>query len=191
MGTDKALLSIAGVPLLVRVCEFAIATANSVLVVTPWGERYREILPPECAIAPEPQILGATESPGPLVGFKRGLTQVETEWVLLLACDLPALNATEAQVWLPQLAAVEEEAIALLPRHPKGWEPLCGFYRRRCLSALEAYVAEGGRSFQGWLTTQRVAELDVGNRQVLLNCNTPQDLERARSLAIATPAVES
>jgi molybdopterin-guanine dinucleotide biosynthesis protein A len=111
------------------------------------------------------------------VGFAQGLAQVRTDWVLLLACDLPGLKAAVLQTWVQELAQVPETAVAYLPRHPKGWEPLCGFYRRRCLSALTDFIAAGGRSFQTWLSQQLVQELVLDEVQVLFNCNTPHDLD--------------
>ncbi len=110
-----------------------------------------------------------------LVGFAQGLAQVQADWVLLLACDLPRLQADVIQAWRVHLP--DDPAIAAVLHHSeKGWEPLCGFYRRSCLPALEKYVAEGGRSFQGWLTTQTVLALPLAASGMLFNCNTPEDL---------------
>ncbi|HEY9661833.1 MAG TPA: NTP transferase domain-containing protein, partial [Allocoleopsis sp.] len=105
--------------------------------------------------------------------------QAQTEWVLLLACDLPYLQAKVLQDWASQLPAVAASTIALLPQNPQGWwEPLCGFYRLHCLPDLEVFIAQGGRSFQGWLATQKVQPLPLANPQMLFNCNTPQDFSQ-------------
>jgi molybdopterin-guanine dinucleotide biosynthesis protein A len=89
MGRDKALIPIQGVPLLRRVCEVALNCTSEVYVITPWPERYQDILPDACRVVREVPLPGETQSQGPLVGFAQGLAQVETDWVLLLACDLP------------------------------------------------------------------------------------------------------
>jgi molybdopterin-guanine dinucleotide biosynthesis protein A len=154
----------------------ALNCADEVYVVTPWPERYQDILPDVCRVIREVPLPG--EAPqGPLVGFARGLAQVKTNWVLLLACDLPQLQVNVLQSWVTQLEKTPEDAIALLPRHPKGWEPLCGFYRRQCLPMLAQFINEGGRSFQHWLTQHPVRELPVDDTQMLFNCNTPADLK--------------
>ena len=44
------------------------------------------------------------------------------------------------QEWTNALDSVEGEAIAALVPQAKGWEPLCGFYRRRCLPSLIEYI---------------------------------------------------
>jgi len=177
MGRDKALITLQGVPLLRQVCEVALNCASPVYVVTSWPERYQNILPDACRVIQEVPLPGETQSHGPLVAFAQGLAHVETDWVLLLACDLPQLQVKVLQGWVTGLEKTVEEAIALLPRQAKGWEPLCGFYRRQCLPILTKYINEGGRSFQGWLAQHPVQELPVSNTQVLFNCNTPADLE--------------
>jgi molybdopterin-guanine dinucleotide biosynthesis protein A len=181
MGQDKALLEINGVPMLRRVCAIARLCANPVYVVTPWIERYQAIVPPGCQLIRELSTLGDTDSHGPLIGFAQGLVQVQTEWVLLLACDLPFLKAEVLQTWAQQLEAANPMAIAYLPRHPKGWDALCGFYRQDSLAGLQGFIESGGRSFQRWLAQHPVAELALENRQMLLNCNTPADLKRIGS----------
>lgn len=190
MGEDKALLTVAGVPLLRLVCDVAIALGNPVYVVTPWSERYQDLLPANCqfiqevplAVESASDMLSSSSkatSPlphGPLVGFAQGLSQVKTDWVLLLACDLPRLRVEVLQSWAVGLDTVEAEAIALLTRHAKGWEPLCGFYRRSCLPTLMTYINQGGRSFQDWLSQNPVQLLALPDAQMLFNCNTPNDL---------------
>ncbi|MBW4569658.1 MAG: molybdenum cofactor guanylyltransferase [Tolypothrix carrinoi HA7290-LM1] len=171
MGEDKALILIQGVPLLQRIYNIAEDCADIVYVVTPWEERYQHILPSNCQFIKEAPL-----SNGPLVGFAQGLAQVQTDWVLLLACDLPNLRVEVLQEWANQLDDVTTDAIAALAHHVKGWEPLCGFYRRSCLADLNEYINQGGRSFQSWLNQHSVQLLPVTEPGMLFNCNTPEDL---------------
>lgn len=181
MGQDKALIPIQGMPLLRQVCTIALKCTREVFVVTPWPERYRDILPKNCHLIQEMLLLGEAQSHGPLVAFAQGLTQVKRDWVLLLACDLPQLQVEVLQNWGSNLINAPKDVVALLPRSPKGWEPLCGFYRRQCLPQLIDYINQGGRSFQQWLAQHPVQELPVRDRQVLFNCNTPEDLTESIS----------
>jgi molybdenum cofactor guanylyltransferase len=190
MGQDKALLPIAGVPLLTRTCQIAQQIADPVYVVTPWGDRYQSVVDSQVQFIPE--VWTSDQPNGSLMGFVQGLAIVQTDWVLLLACDLPKLRVEVLENWAAELSDTGD-AIALLPKNPEGWwEPLCGFYRRDCLVSLEAYGEEGGRSFQRWIEQQgeKVRELEVSDpgsngeaaRQMLLNCNTPEDLFLNNSL---------
>jgi molybdopterin-guanine dinucleotide biosynthesis protein A len=173
MGEDKALICIQGTPLLQQVCHIAQGCADTVYIVTPWPERYQHLVLPNCQFVPE---ISSPDTQGPLVGFAQGLTQVQTDWVLLLACDLPKLRVEVLQNWAQTLDNLAEDAIASLVQHTKGWEPLCGFYRRRCLPQLLEFISHGGRSFQQWLQQHQVAVFSLPERDMLFNCNTPEDL---------------
>lgn len=191
MGRDKALLEFEGVPLLRRTYEVAKQSCDRVYVVTPWIERYQPLLPADSRWIREARLPQEGFPHGPLIGFAQGLVQLQTEetpadWVLLLACDLPNLNSTLLQQGVSQLP-LTNQAIALLPKHPKGWEPLCGFYHRRCLPLALEFIAAGGRSFQGWLRGVPVAEWAIAQPEVLFNCNTPDDVDTARLWIDRTP----
>lgn len=172
MGEDKAFLSFQGVSFLENTCRIAGDCAVQVYVITPWPERYELIVPKSCGIINEP-----LPTQGPLLAFALGLSVVTTDWILLLACDLPLLTAETVQKWSRLLATVPENAIAWIPRRGNRWEPLCGFYHHRCLESLTAYINQGGTSFQKWLNVSPVEELIIENSEVLFNCNTPEDLE--------------
>lgn len=185
----------------------AIALSDQVYVVTPWPERYQHILSAGCEFIREVAVLaggraggaGGAEgaggeipipnpkfSHGPLLGFAQGLAEVDSDWALLLACDLARLQIEVLQAWTAQIERVADDAIALLPRHSKGWEPLCGFYRRSSLASLTQYIDQGGRSFQQWLALQKVEALPMPNTQMLFNCNTPADYA---TLAVNTKGI--
>lgn len=181
MGQDKALLTINDRSLLTHVCTVAQDCSNCVYVVTPWIAKYQDLLPPKVELIQETIILPNGESNCPLIGFDQGLQSVTTEWILLLACDLPKLNSEAIQQWCEFLPEVNDSEIALLPRDAKGWQPLCGFYRRSCQPLLKAYINEGGKSFQQWLAQHPVKELAISDRSVLFNCNTWDDWLVVRS----------
>jgi molybdopterin-guanine dinucleotide biosynthesis protein A len=174
MGKDKALISVQGMSLLERVCNVAKSCSHSIYIVTPWPERYENLNLSGCEFIQEI----STNTQGPLVGFAQGLEKVKTEWVLLLACDLPNLQIEVLQNWVKLVDTVERENIALLVKNPKGWEPLCGFYRYNCLPTLQDFINKGGRSFQEWLKPYPVAILPLSKPDMLFNCNTPEDVQQ-------------
>jgi molybdenum cofactor guanylyltransferase len=187
MGRDKASIEIEGIPLIRRIYEVVAACrapasspdedradllSHSIYVQTPWAQRYQPILPASCQFISEPQL-----HQGPLVAFERGLRAMTSDWVLLVACDLPNLSTPLVQSWIDRLPSIPAQSIAYLPKHPhKGWEPLCGFYRQICQRSLDEYIHAGGKSFQGWLAQNPVTELEIADRTCLMNCNTPADL---------------
>ena len=174
MRRDKALLTINNQTLLSKICSVASEVSSTVYVVSPWVEKYQFVASDSCQLIQEELVLDA-ESNAPIIGFAQALPLVETEWVLLLGCDLPYLSSSQVKQWSKSLATVLPTEIAFLPRDPKGWEAVCGFYRRQCLSSLNTYINNGGKSFQKWLAQHPIKELIVEDRTCLFNCNTPED----------------
>jgi len=189
MGADKALIKIDGLPMLSGICTVAASCgANPIYIVTAWPERYGNLdLPKTC------QFIQELNPQGALMGFRLGLSAIppDTNWTMLLACDLPALKLEVLRGWIAQLPTLPPTAIAYLapsfikaknPDHKhKIWEPLCGFYRSSCLTSLNAYIEGGDRSFQGWLQRSPVVEISNFDAAMLFNCNTPADLERFKN----------
>lgn len=173
MGRDKALVLWDGIPMLQRVYQVAVECGIPVSVLTPWRDRYQGILPPECRWLEESQ-----PGEGPLMALAQGLAQLEGDWIWLLACDLPQLDAKILKGWIDLLEFLPASTLACVPQQTKGWEPLCGFYRREARSPLDGFLAQGGRSFQQWLPQIEVAPIPLGEREarMLRNCNTPEDL---------------
>jgi molybdenum cofactor guanylyltransferase len=190
MGRDKATIEIDGIPMIRRIYDVVagcrdrsgvmLGSSERIYVVTSWPQRYQPILPTTCGFIAE-------RSPdcGPLVAFSQALAEITSEWVFLIACDLPNLSTPAIQSWIDALPSIPAESIAYLAKHAdRGWEPLCGFYRQNCHRDLLAYIDRGGRSFQGWLNRQVVTELVVTDPTWLFNCNTPEDLVDTRREAI-------
>jgi len=178
MGTDKAMLEIEGKFLLQRVCEVAAFLTSSVYVLTAWPDRYRSALTPECQF-----LLEYSPGNGPLVALTQGLTEIAAEWILLLACDLPLLDADIIQNWADRLTEVPPSTLAVVPYQNARWEPLCGFYRKQSLSSLQRFIEKGGRSFQVWLSQIPTIPIAVGETEAVMlsNCNTLEEFEQLKS----------
>lgn len=178
MGTDKALLEIAGKSLLLRSCETAAKLTSEIYVLTAWPDRYRSALTAEYKF-----MLESSPGAGPLVALSQGLSEVNAEWILLLACDLPFLNADIIQNWASQLPQLPASILAVVPYQNIRWEPLCGFYRNQSLSSLQKFIDLGGRSFQVWLSEIPAVPLPTCDRASLMlsNCNTPKEFEQLKS----------
>ena len=177
MGKDKALLEIEGKSLLQRSCSVAAVITSEVYVLTAWPDRYRSMLTTECQF-----LLEYSPGTGPLVALTQGLTEIAAEWILLLACDLPLLEADIIQNWVDRLTEVPLSTLAVVPYQNSRWEPLCGFYRRQSLSSLQRFIESGGRSFQVWLSQIATTPLSVSIREAVMlsNCNTPEEFEHLK-----------
>ncbi|HEY9300057.1 MAG TPA: molybdenum cofactor guanylyltransferase [Phormidium sp.] len=175
MGEDKALIPWDGIPLLTRVCQVASQSCQQVYVLTPWPEKYQTIVPEKCEF-----IIESNPGQGPLLSLAEGLEKIASEWVLLLGCDMPSLQASILQDWMENLTQIPDETVAVVPHQQARWEPLCAFYHRSALPDLQQFIQQGGNSFQKWLAQTKVATIPVSQacQEMLWNCNSPMDLEK-------------
>ena len=173
MGTDKALVPYQGKPMLQRVYQVAAECTEQVYVLTPWIERYQNILPSDCNYLIETQ-----PGKGPVNGLSEGFEQISADWILLLACDLPLLDVEIIQSWINKLPQIPTSTLALVPQRFDIWEPMCGFYRKEIKTELDNFLKKGKRSFQELLSGIEVEVLKVDEKAdlMLLNCNSPGDL---------------
>ncbi|GAB4310115.1 MAG: molybdenum cofactor guanylyltransferase [Geminocystis sp.] len=172
MGQDKALLQINNKPILLNTYSIAKEMSNRVSIITYNVEKYKKILPSDVIFIADSQPFQ-----GALMAFAQGLKYMNSEWVFLLACDLPYLSLKEVKLWVSQLSQIPSEVMAFLPQNEKGWDCLCGFYRSSCYSSLNNYLQTNNRSFQRWLNEEKVRPIQIENQQVLFNCNTVQDYQ--------------
>ncbi|MBV6627922.1 MAG: molybdenum cofactor guanylyltransferase [Rivularia sp. (in: Bacteria)] len=174
MGTDKAFVNYQGKPMLQRVYQVAARCTEKVYILTPWKERYENILPSNCNYLIENQ-----PGKGPVNGLSEGLEQIDADWILLLACDLPLLNIEIIQSWINTLVQISSSTLALVPQRSDIWEPMCGFYRKEIKTELDNFLKSGKRSFQELLSSIEVEVLDVDEKVdfMLFNCNYPGDLD--------------
>jgi molybdenum cofactor guanylyltransferase len=186
MGQDKAAIVHQGQPLLTQTCGIALQVATEpgdrVIILSRGSQNHQPLIPPGCELWLEPASSEpASEPSGPLVALAWAFPKLQCDWVLVLACDMPNLEADRLRQARQRLPTLTNRAY--VPRNAKGWEPLCGFYRCDLAKSLTQFTNNGGRSFQGWLTELADGEQIDRSVQIwdlppamLHNCNRPEDL---------------
>jgi molybdopterin-guanine dinucleotide biosynthesis protein A len=171
MGTDKALLQVAGQALWQR--QHALlqaAGAHEVLVSArpdqTWSDGLRVVTDaaPDC---------------GPLGGIVAGMRAARTNHLLVVAVDLPNLPLT----WLQELIATASETHGAIGRWPDGkFEPLAALYPLRLLAPFAAALAARELALQSLVKTavQRaelgVIPIDGSCARDVANWNEPADI---------------
>lgn len=124
---------------------------------------------------------------GPLAGIHSALKHAETDWSLVLAVDLPLVNSALLE-FIAKSCKQANNAVAI--RLGEHFQPLCAAYHRRLFPEIEARLQAGDLSIHRLLEAPRTGIIEeqellsAGFRaQMLLNVNTPEDLERAKELA--------
>jgi len=168
MGRDKALLPFRGGTLAGHVAAAVAEAAGSVTLV---GD------PREYGFLGLPVIPDRLRGAGPLAGIQAALDASKAGWNLVVACDMPGVNAG----FLARLleAARSTQADCLLPAGRSGLpEPLCAVYHRRCLPVIGAALARRVRKVTDALAGLDVRMWPVDTGEWLANMNTPQEWER-------------
>jgi len=127
---------------------------------------------------------------GPLGGIRAAqLAHPEAAW-LVVACDLPLLDAATLQ---HLIASRDPARLATVYRstHDGLPEPLCAIWEPAAAGALAAHVAAHGNCPRKFLTQSDTLQLDQPRPDSLENVNTPAELAAARAATQSADAVEA
>jgi len=126
---------------------------------------------------------------GALGGICAALGACQSEWAVVVACDLP-LVSSDLFLRLSDLIqqGYPQTLDAIVPiQADERPQPLCAIYRRQtCFGATEKLIAEGEHKPRAllakvrtrWVEFQELADLP-GSEHFFLNVNTPDDFQRA------------
>ena len=177
MGRDKALIPLAGKPVIEHVLAAVSDLAAEIIVTTNEPEKYRFLDLP--LYQDENPVAGALE------GLRTALDAASGQRTLVVACDMPFLAT-------PLLSHLFEQSIAAdvtVPRWNDRLQPLCAVYSAACLPAIEASLAAGQKrmiSFHDQVRVKVIEEAVVARFDPeglsFFNLNTPEDLARAERL---------
>jgi molybdopterin-guanine dinucleotide biosynthesis protein A len=133
---------------------------------------------------------------GPLGGIHAALKHTATDWIFVLAVDLPLVSSKLVSFIA---GACEANAFAVVPRVGDRLQPLCAAYHRRLLPEVERAIAGDDLSVHrllervstGMMEKQSITKIieqkDIVRHgflpEMLANVNTPEELERARAIA--------
>jgi molybdopterin-guanine dinucleotide biosynthesis protein A len=117
---------------------------------------------------------------GPIGGIHAALHAYPDAAWLVLACDLPFLDAATLQ----QLIAARDPqrlATAFRSSHDGKPEPLCAIYEPASRGPVDAWIASGQRCPRGFLAAADVALLTLRTPQALDNINTADEYRDAHA----------
>jgi len=126
------------------------------------------------------QIEDSREGLGPIAGILAAQERYPDSAWLVLACDLPLLDAATLE-FLLRARAPERLATAFRSSHDRLPEPLCAVYEPGSRPALAAYVAAGRNCPRKFLLGADVHLVDEPNPRALDNANTPEEYAAAMS----------
>lgn len=171
-GVDKALVSLAGRPLITHVLERLAPQVDDILIN---GNRNQTVL----ASLGYPVI--SDEKPdysGPLAGIISALPSCRHETVLVVPCDSPFLP-DDLHDRLAALLTPDKDLV--IAHDGERLQPLFMLLRRKLLPSLRDYLEQGDYRVGDWCMQQKVAIARFAESRHFINLNTPEDLKKAES----------
>jgi molybdopterin-guanine dinucleotide biosynthesis protein A len=178
MGGDKAFLDFGSRTLLERAIAVVYETSPNLTIV---GD-------PAKFAAYGSVIADLYPGCGPLAGIHAALLHSSAELNLMLAVDMPFVSRELLDFLFA--AANETDAIVVVPRTARGFQPLCAVYRRAFAAAAEEALRAGNYKIDAVFAgvALRVIEEEELARagfseRMFFNVNTPGDLRTAKNQA--------
>lgn len=132
MGSDKARVLLSGKPLFEHVFDRLQPVCSDIWISV------RE----KRADLSYPQVVDSSNDRGPIVGIKSALEVVNTDWLFVVACDMPWISTGLIQ----HMAELRSQHDAVVPFADDRIQPLFGFYHKRCLPLMNARIKQRQRS---------------------------------------------
>jgi molybdopterin-guanine dinucleotide biosynthesis protein A len=173
MGRNKAQIPFHGQPLWLRQMEVLRETApQELLISAPRDAPYNG---PAWRIVPD-----AEPDQGPLGGIATAFAAMSTEWLLVLAVDLPFMTADFLRDLIDEVNQTGKGAV---PVHADGkLEPLVAIYPRAALPLAQEQLRRGERKLMRFIEELESAHrlgrrvLSAEEVPLFINWNVPADL---------------
>jgi len=185
-GQDKALIELAGKPLILHVLDRASKIVDETVVVVRSENQkgtFERLLGHRASV-----VVDRHEAQSPLVGALAGFESAQDEYSLLLPCDTPFISSQVARFLLD--ICVNRNAV--IPRWPNGHiEPLqAAYHTKSALTAAKNALEEGKLDLQSmiaclrgvrYVSTMVLRQMDT-KLLTFFNINTFEDLKKAEFL---------
>ncbi|MBI4591151.1 MAG: molybdenum cofactor guanylyltransferase [Candidatus Rokubacteria bacterium] len=179
-GEPKALMELGGQRIIERIVDVLGSVLPDVLIVTNTPELY--------AFLGLPLVPDVFPDHGSLGGIYSGLKAAKGEAAFTVACDMPFLKPEVVRLVVSHAG----EADVVIPKVGDQYETLHALYAKVCLPHMEAVLQARRFKVVGFFPQVKVLEIPEAEvarladpRICFLNVNTPDELARARSIAVA------
>jgi molybdenum cofactor guanylyltransferase len=164
MGRDKARLPLQNLTLLERQMQLLQQVFGKAHLLAP-EDRYADL-----GFSGLPDLRSRS---GPLAGLETALRMAQQEWILLLAVDLPHVDAT----LLTALTAQPRRGQAMVCATPDGRRhPLCALYHCGILPVVQQQLDTVQLRMHDLLALIATEEFRLADNRSMANWNSPSDL---------------
>ena len=175
MGTNKAFLTVAGIPMIEHILGSLRSAASRIIIVTNSPDSYARY---DVSL-----VKDFCDKRGPLTGIYSGLRASGDEYNIVVACDMPFLNPK----LLTYMAGLAGEHDVIVPKIGEVVEPLHAVYHRKLLPVIEDHVKREQQRIWGifkgqrvrYLTEEEIDRFDPGRRS-FVNLNTQEEYRKTQ-----------
>jgi molybdenum cofactor guanylyltransferase len=174
-GQDKGLLELNGKPLIEHILDAITPQVNAVIINANRNQKvYANYTYPVVSD-------DMSDFQGPLAGFAVALSVSDTEYIMTLPCDGPAVPADLAARL--SKALIDDEAELAVAHDGQRMQPVYALIPRSLLGSLQSFLAAGDRKIDLWYAQHKVALADFSDvMESFFNINTEKDHQRAAVL---------
>lgn len=102
---------------------------------------------------------------GPLAGIEAAIKHIDSDFLLITACDMPLLPEDLVERLLSPLLQSRNPTLDVSIAHDGVREQyLCAMLRRSCLNSLSGYLASGQRAVRHWYALQQIVNVDFSDK---------------------------
>ena len=178
MGTEKALVDLAGKPLIEHVLDIVKPMFSQTLIITNQPEKYN-YQGTRCVVDHQPDL-------GPMMGLYSGLCASGTDVNMLISCDMPFITPEAISLIISRLEGYD----AAIPQLGGRLQPLLAVYRQSCREHAWRLIESQHLAMHDLISDIKVQVIyeeefrSFADEPELMafSVNSPEDLEHARRL---------
>lgn len=170
MGQCKGFVSLLGRPMIMHVLDRLEPQVDKVLVSANADIAHYEAL--GCEVVPDSRY----PYKGPLAGIFNALSVIQTDYLLVVPCDMPLLP-TDLQSRLYR-SLTENSASVAIAHDSQREQPLLALLKREVCASLQYVLDAGEYSVMQWLSEQNYVLAQFSDPSAFMNVNTPNTLKK-------------
>ena len=121
----------------------------------------------------KPFICDQLEIQAPINGLYTAIQHTEDDWIQLVSCDLPLIDADVFQIlWNTKT----QESDAVIPLTNNRHQVTCALYHRRILNYLESAIYENDFSLLSLIKNLKITKVNFNSDKRFWNMNTKKNL---------------
>lgn len=176
MGFDKQLLTVNQQHLFESLCHCLQKRFDDIIVNTYRPELYVDY--------PVRTVRDVFSGLGPLAGIHRALTACRSQYVYIIACDMPNIHLDYVD-YMEQLISRQNDPDACVTKRGDWIEPFNAFYSKNCLPVIEEDLLNNKTSIRYFLKKVNTLEIEEKkarefspNWSMFLNLNTKESYQK-------------